>query len=325
MKISLYAAQKAIADDFIDFVGSEFSFEYEWKPLNEESKVGTVPHFSLFLLSLQSANSLWLKERVKQLLELGAHDQSIYFILMNKETVSKKSDIELVITDLSNQLSNYLVNPQIDVISLKVFKAFNEKEERFMYYDFALEEYRTIKQIVVGDADDFQDFLNYHGQGQVLNRLQIWSKSPYLLFWKNDEVSTVVTYSVPNIITDKLQQLARIQVIETKTLDEFNMLKQDQQVISLRYVAEDEINEQLASNEFLFGKSKTNPQIQYFDEEVYTLKKLPKDKLAQMVDLVFLDSKGYPKPKNKIQNWGAELENISGFTQLINEVKAKLV
>ncbi len=324
LKISLYAAQKEIADDFIGFIGSEFSFEYEWQPLNEESKVDTVPQFSLFLLSLQSANSLWLKERVKQLLELGVHNQSIYFVLMNKETISKESDMELVITDLRNQLSNYLSKPQIDVISLNAFKAFNEMEERFMYYDFALEEYRTVKQLVIGDADDFQAFLNYHGQAQVLNRLKIWSQSPYLLFWKNDEASTVVTYSLPNVILDKLKDLAKVQLIKTKTLDEFNILKQDQQVIALRYVT-DEINEQPASNEILIGKVQTNLQLQYFNEEIYALKRLPKEKLAQIGDLVFLDSKGYPKSKTKIQDWNAEIENISGFTQLMNKIGVKLI
>lgn len=325
LKISLYAAQKAIADNFVDFVGSECSFEYEWHPLNEESLVDTAPHYSLFLLSLQNANSLWLKERVKQLLELGAHHQSIYFVLMNKETVSKKSDMGLVISDLNNGLSNYIANPQIDIISLKAFKAFNEKDERFMYYDFSLEEYRTIKQLMVGNIYDFQAFLNYHGQAQVLERLQTWSQSPYLLFWKNEQVSTVVTYSVPNVITNKLHQCAKVQLIETKKLDEFNILKQDQQVISIQYVEEDEITEQPPSNAFVIGKSKTNPYIHYFNEEIYALKKLSKDKILKIEELVFLDQKGYPKPKTKVQNWDVEIENISGFTQLIHNIGVELV
>ncbi|MFS0876086.1 hypothetical protein [Solibacillus isronensis] len=324
MKIKLYSTQKAIADDFINFVGDEFNFEYEWQPLNVESEVDSTPHFSLFLISLQSANSLWLKERVKQLLQLGAHHQSIYFVLMNKEIISKKSDIELVVTDLHKQLSSYMANPQIDVISLKAFKAFVGKEERFMYYDFLLEEYRTIKQLMIGDVNDFQAFLNYHGQAQVKNRLQVWSQSPYLLFWKNDKVPTIVSYNVPKVILDKLQEIAKIQLREAKTLDEFTTIKQDQQVISLQYVLEDEINEQPVSNTFLIGKTNSNSNVHYFDEQVYELKKLPTDKLLQIKELVFLDEKGYPKSKSKIKDWHAEIDYISGFTQLINNIGVKL-
>ena len=325
LKIILYSTQKGIADDFTHFVGDEFNFEYKWQPLNEESEVESTPHFSLFLLSLQNANSSWLKERVKQLIEQGAHHQSMYFVLMNKETISKTSEVELVVSDLYKQLASCIANPQIDVISLKTFKAFSEKEERFMYYDFSLEEYRTIKQLMIGDVDDFQAFLNYHGQAQVSKRLQIWFESPYLLFWKNEQVSTIVSYKVPTVILEKLQQTFNTQLITAQTIDEFTALKQDRQVISLQYVLEDEINEQTASDMFLIGTSKTNPNIHYFDEQVFELKKLPTEKLYQIEELVFLDVKGYPKPKTKVKDWHAEIENISGFTALIKNIGVKLV
>lgn len=324
LKIMLYSTQKEIADDFIKFTGDEFNFEYEWQPLNEQSEIDAAPHFSLFLLNLQSANGLWLKERVQQLLQLGAHNQSMYFVLMNKEIIAKKSDVELVVTDLHKQLSSYIANPQIDVISLKAFKAFAEKEERFMYYDFSLAEYRTIKQVMLGDVDDFQAFLNYQGQAQVLKRLQVWSESPYLLFWKNEKVSTIMSYKVPKVILEKLQQINNVQLMEAKTFDEFTMLKQDQQVISLQYVLEEEINEPLIDNTILIGKNKTNPYLHYFDEQVYELKKLPKEKLYQIEELVFLDEKGYPKPKSKIKDLDAEIEYTSGFTDLIKNIGVKL-
>lgn len=327
LKINLYASQKAIAEDFINFVGDEFNFEYGWNPLNNESEVDSTPHFSLFLLNLQSANSSWLKERVKKLLQLGVHHQSMYFVLIDKEIISKKSDIELVIADLSKELSNYIENPQIDIISLKAHKALNEKEEKFMYYDFSLEEYRTIKQLMIGDVDDFQAFLNYYGQSQVLKKLQFWMQSPYLLFLKNNEISTVVSYKVPKVILEKLNQVAKIHLLEAETLDEFTALKQDQQVISLQYITEDEYDEQLTNSTYLISNKKTNlkSNFHYFDEEIYELKKLPTDKLLQIEELVFFDEKGYPKPKIKVKDWNIEIENISGFTHLINEIGVKLV
>lgn len=325
LKIMLYSTQMGVANDFIDFIGDEFDFDYEWQPLNEQSEVDSTPHFSLFLLSLQSANSSWLKERVKQLLQLGAHHQSMYFVLINKETISKKSDIELVVSDLHKQLANYIANPQIEVISLKAFKAFVEKEERFMYYDFLLEEYHTIKQLMIGSVDDFQAFLNYHGQALVMKRLQVWYESPYLLFWKNEQVPTIVSYNVPKTILEKLQQTFKVQLMKAQTLDEFTTLKQDQHVISLQYVLEDEISEQPSNNTILIGNSKKNPYIHYFDEKLFELKKLPTDRLYQIEGLVFLDKKGYPKPKSKIKDWHAEIENISGFTDVINNIGVKLV
>lgn len=325
LKITLYSTQMAVANDFIDFVGDEFDFDYEWQPLNDQNEANSTPHFSIFLLSLQSANSSWLKERIKQLLQLGAHHQSIYFVLMNKETISKKSDIELVVSDLQKQLAHYIANPQIDVISLKAYKAFMEKEERFMYYDFSLEEYRTIKQLLVGGVEEAEAFQNYHSQRQLIKRLQVWSESPYLLFWKNEEVPTILSYNVPIVILEKLQQTFNVQLVKAQTLDEYTTLKQDQQIISLQYLLDNEINEQPANQTFLISDSKNKPYTHYFDEKVYELKKLPTDKLLQIEELVFLDEKGYPKPKTKIKDWDAEIENISGFTQLINNIGVKLV
>lgn len=326
LKINLYAAQKATAEEFLNFIGNEFNFEYEWLPLNEESIVDDIPHFSIFLLSLQNANSLWLKERVKKLLDVGAHNQSIYFVLMNKEAISKKSDVELVVTDLSKYLSSNLTNPQIDVISLKAFKAFNENEERFIYFDYSLGEHRTIKQLTDGNLDDFQDFQNYHGQAEVVKRLQEWSQNAHLLFWKNSQLTTVVAHNVPKVILDKLQQLIKVQLIEIEKLGDFEILKQDKQVISLQYIDDDLVVEQpVSSNAFVIGKYKSNPHIEYFDEEIYRLKNLPKDKLIQIENLVFLDQKGYPKPKKKIQDWDTEIENISGFTQLMHKIGVKLI
>lgn len=325
MKVNIYSTTKTISDDFIEFVADINQFDYQWKPINKITKMEAKPHFSIFLLNLQSAASSWMIERINELIQLGAHHQSLYFVLIDKEVVSKSSDIELVVLDLQAQLSKYIENPQIDVISLKAFKAFKENNEKFLYYDTSVDQHRTIKQLAKGDTEDFQTFIQYHGQLNVINKLQLWAECRYLLFWKNITRQALLTYNVPQVIIQRVQQLGDIHHIKAETLQEFTLLKQDHQFISLHYISNHENFEESSGTNFLIGKNLNNDKVHYFNKDIYELKKLPIENILRIESLVFLDEKGYPKPKTKIQDWSLEIENISGFTQLIKEIGVKLL
>lgn len=324
LKVKLFSNQKAIADDFINYVGDKFNFDYQWQSLNEENIKETTPHFSIFLLNLQNANNVWLKNQVKRLIEFGAHDQSMYFLLVDKETISKKNEIELVKSDLFSQLSKIITNPKIDLISLQAIKAFYKKEERFLYFDSSLEEYRTIKQILLGNNDDLQNFHDYHGKENVSIRLQFWAENNYLPLWKRENEKIILSYNVPEIILEEIIQYDNVYLLKIQTLDDFLLLSQDHQVVSLQYVINQEVSQDLNENTLYIGNNNEDSDIHYFDETIYRLKRLPNEHLRQKDELVFVDEKGYPKPKTRVKDWSKEIDRVSGITRIIEDIKGML-
>lgn len=321
VRIHIYSLQKSIADDFQDFINIQDTFEVAWYPLNEETELGDTPHFALFLLNIQNANSLWLKQQVTKLKVLGAHDQNFYFVIYNKESAPKPKDILIVIEDLKKSLKDVLVSPAIDAISLKAHKAYVEEDIRFLYFDEYLDEHRTIKQLQVGEVDDFLQFQQYIGKRVVEQTIEKWSVSPYLLFWKNEQVTTFVTYEVPKYLIGELQEQYRFTHIQAESLEQFNQLKSDKEIISIRKTNE---HYPLQQNEFVLSRLNKGQNVLYFNEEIYELLKLPLEKNQQRKDLVFKDAKGYPKPKTKIRDWYAELKTASGVTNVIKELGVKM-
>lgn len=321
VKLHIYSLQKSIADDFQDFINIQDTFEVAWYPLNEETELDNTPHFALFLLNIQNANSFWLKQQVAKLKELGAHDQNFYFVIYNKESAPKPRDILLVIEDLKKSLADVLLSPAIDAISLKAHKAYAEEDVRFLYFDEYLDEHRTIKQLQLGDADDFLQFQQYIGKRAVEQTVGKWSVSPYLLFWKNEQVATVVTYEVPTYLIEALQEQYHFTHLQAESLEQFNQLKSDKEIISIRKTDE---HYPLQQNEFVLSHLNKGQNVLYFDEAIYELLKLPLEKIKQHKELVFKDAKGYSKPKTKIQDWYTELKTASGFTNVVKELGVKM-
>ncbi len=320
MRLHIYSLQEETYNSFLSFMDQSLPFEAYWFPLNEDGMVEDIPHFSIFLLSIQNANSIWLKQHIEQLKIMGAHDRNFYFVLHNKEAAPRPSDIAVVVEDLRKSLSETLLNPMIDQISIRAYEAFVQGNSRFLYFDDTLHEHRTIKQLEKGNANDYLCFQHYIGKKQVEMVLEEWSKSPFLLFWKNSNVKTLLFYDVPDVVVSSLSEQFNFQVITANNKEEFLKLQQDKEIISM---TTDDYPEgfDLPPNQFLLSKSfcgsKSNKL--YFNEEVYELAKLPVPKIIEK-DLVFLDTKGYPKPKSKIIDWNLEIAKLSGLNTVIKRV-----
>lgn len=322
MRLHIYAPQIDIYENFLSFIDQNEAFEPQYYSISIQKDIEEIPHFSIFLLNAQSANSIWLKQHIHDLKTYGAHDQNFYFVIYNKE-IAKVNDIQLVVEDLKKSLSETVANPKIDVISLAANEAFKKSDSRFMYFDENLNNNRTIKQIEVGNADDYLFFRKYIGKDKLEHALEEWANSPYLLFWKNENVKTVVTYKVPEVIIAALSAKYKFSLIDARNIEEFSKLQQDQEIISLTMTADD-LNIDLKERQFILGndfKLKDSNYL-YFDEEKYVLSKLPLEKILERENLVILDSKGYPKPKTKIKNWKQEIFNLSGLENVINRVGA---
>lgn len=323
MRLHIYSLQETIYESFLYFIDQSLPFETHWYPLNEDVIVEENPHFSIFLLSIQNANSSWLKQHIEKLKSIGAHDRNFYFVLHNKEAAPRPSDIAIVIEDLRKSLSEILVNPMINPISIRAHQAFVQGESRFLYFDDTLNEHRTLKQLETGDAKDLLYFHQYIGKKQVEKVLEEWSESPFLLFWKNSNLKTLLIYNVPDIVVSGLGEYHKFNLITANNNDEFLKIQQDKQIISITSTDYDEVTD-LLPNQFLLSKtfSRSSYNKLYFDEEVHTLAKLPVKKIIEKDDLVFLDAKGYPKPKSKIKDWNLEIANLSGLENIIKRVGA---
>lgn len=316
MRLHIYSMKEKTYKKILDFFELRESFQTEWHPLNQESTLDEEAHFSIFLLDIHVANSQWLNERLKKLKRLGAHDQNFYFILYNKESTNP-SDIEKVKEDLKNSLSKNIVNPLIDTIALAAYEAFTNKDSRFAYFD---EEWHTIKQVEEGDEDNLIRFNNYLGKNQVNKILKMWLESPFLLIWKNNDLTNFLTYKVPSVIIDKLEERYQFNLIEADSYDEFVKLQRDAEIISLTSVELHEKN--LLPNQFLVTKLKdiSNKNYLFFDESIYRLVKLPVEKIMEECNLVFIDERGYPKPKAKITNWAEEFARLSGLEKVLERL-----
>ncbi|MDF0728889.1 hypothetical protein PY093_19950 [Cytobacillus sp. S13-E01] len=320
MRLHIYSLQKATYNNFLSFIDQSLPFETYWLPLNEDIVGEEIAHFSIFLLDIQNANSIWLKKQIERLKFMGAHDNNFYFVLHNKEAAPRQSDIELVVKDLRESLSEILVDPKIHKISLRAYEAFVQGDSRFLYFDDILNEHRTIKQLETGDTNDYLCFQRFIGKKQVEKVLKEWSESPFLLFWKNSNLKSLLVFNVPDIVLNSLSELYKFNLIIANNEVEFLKIKQDKDIISITSVNYYE-GAELPPNHFLLSKSYGNSTGNklYFDEELYALAKLPIDKIKEM-DIVFLDVKGYPKPKNKIKDWNLEIANLSGLDTVIKRV-----
>ncbi|RLL43933.1 hypothetical protein D8M04_13605 [Oceanobacillus piezotolerans] len=323
MRLHIYSLQETTYESFLSFIDQSLPFKIHWYPLNEEVTVEGIPHFSIFLLSIQGANSIWLMQHIEKLKNMGAHDQNFYFVLYNKESAPRQSDIELVVEDLHNNLSEMLVKPMIDTISIRAYDAFVQGESRFLYFDDILNEHRTIKQLETSDSADYLNFQKYIGKRQVEIILEEWSRSPFLLFWKKSNLKTLLVYDVPEVVVSSLLMHYNFNLITASNEDEFLKIQQDKEIISITSTDHDEATD-LLPNQFILSNSctKSTGNKLYFNEEVYTFAKLPVENIIEKEDLVFLDAKGYPKPKSKIKDWDTEIANISGLKTVINRVGA---
>jgi hypothetical protein len=320
MRLHIYAPQIDIYEKFLSFIDQNEVFEPYFYSLSIENDVEEIPHFSIFLLNAQSANSIWVKQRIHELKTCGAHDQNFYFVIYNKET-AKFSDIQLVVEDIEKSLIETIENPKIDVISLAVHEAFKNGDSRFMYFDENLSDNRTIKQIESGTANDYLFFRKYIGKDLVEKVLEDWTNSPYLLFWKNGKAKTLVTYKVPQIIIEVLNAEYKFSLIDAQNVNEFSKLQQDREIISLT-MANYILNDNLKDQQFVLGNdiNRKDSNYLYFDEEKYRLSKLPIEKILEKEDLVIRDIKGYPKPKTKVKDWKTEITNLSGLINVINRI-----
>jgi hypothetical protein len=321
MRINIYSLQKETYESFLSFIDQSLPFETQWYPLNEDVVVEEIPHFSIFLLSIHNANSSWLKEHIEHLKGMGAHDRNFYFVLHNKEAAPRSSDISVVIEDLQKSFSKSLVNPTVHPISIRAYEAFIQEDNRFMYFDDTLHEHRTIKQLKTGDANDYLTFQRYIGKEHVDKILEEWSNSPFLLFWKNSDTTTLLVYDVPNVVINSLNKSYNINLITVNNEAEFLKLQQDKQIISLTSKESYETND-LLPNQFILSKSfsRSAGTKLYFDEDVYALEDLPVKEIIGNNNLVFCDAKGYPKQKSKIKDWDRELANLSGLTNVIKKI-----
>lgn len=319
MRLHIYAPQINIYKNFLSFIDKNEVFEPYFYSLSVENEVIDIPHFSIFLLNAQSANSIWVKKRIHELKSCGAHDQNFYFVIYNKETV-KVSDIQLVIEDIKKSLDETIENPKIDVSSIAAYEAFKNNDFRFLYFDENVNENRTIKQLEVGNTNDYLSFRKYIGKDLIEKVLEDWSNSPYLLFWK-EEVKTLVTYKIPQVILDVLNDEYDFNLIDARNVEEFSKLQQDRDIISLTMVG-NLINNSLNDQQFVLGNDFTeeNSNYLYFDEAVYELSKLPTEKILEKEDLVIFDAKGYPKPKTRVKNWKKEIYDLSGLVNVINRI-----
>jgi hypothetical protein len=322
MRLHIYSLKEATYESFLSFIDQSLPFETHWYPLNEDVVVEENPHFSIFLLGIQNANSSWLKQHIEKLKTVGAHDRNFHFVLHNKEATPRPSDIAVVVEDLRKSLSEILVNPMIDAISIRAHEAFIQGESRFLYFDDTLNEHRTIQQLETGDGNDFLYFHQYIGKKQVQKVLEEWSESPFLLFWKNRDLKTLLVYDVPDVVVSSLGEHYKFNLIIANSKDEFLKVQQDKQIISITSTDYDERTD-LLPNQFLLSKTfKSSYNKLYFDEEVYELVQLPVEKIIEKDNLVFLDAKGYPKPKSKIKDWNIEIANLSGLKTVIKKVGA---
>lgn len=313
MNITLFSLKEETAFDFIEFVEEEISFS--WVPLNKEIELVENHPFSIFLLDILSANSSFLKEKVQQLIAAGVHSKSIYFVITNQEMISKRTDLEKVILELSNELSKYVVEPQIEVISLKTFQALELKNERFIYFDLYENKNRTIKEVLSGTEEDFEQIQNYIGKMRVKEYLAYWQEHKNILQMKNLQNNTLLTYKFPQSLIADLQNSFEVNIIQTNSEEEFGILSKDQKIISICF--KEDMGRSLLRGDIsiILNKQRTENHDLYFEESIFEIRNLPESHLKEMNDIIYFDNRGYPKPRITIIDWKKEVIERSGITE----------
>ncbi|AJI30719.1 hypothetical protein I6G76_20105 [Bacillus cereus] len=332
MKVNVYAQRDEQFDRFmymIEDMNEELGFQFDKKAFGGEF-VEEELHYSIFLLNTHFANNIWLVEQVQMLKAKGAHDQSLLFILTDRERV-KDADLTLIEKDLEKTLQKFIHKPNIISMSLVGYEAYMNKDDRFIFWNEQVKEHCSIKQL--NNNNEYMLLFNkFLGIDTLKQHFVLWLENKQLVSLGNVSTPTVIGKNIPGIIIEEIEKKLGCSVAIFNKQSEFEVMSNNLGVIS--FVAVDALNE---ANDILSCHSNVNvivlnpdevslnrdldQRLMPFFESVYEKRNFPKGVLEKDEELLILDEKGYPMPKYKVDNWNEEILRSSGLLKILNKVE----